>query len=98
MKPLIYTINKNDHGEIAMSEEEFKKILNEVYDAGYEDGKAQTAQIYPLTPPIEPTPIPLPNKPYWDWATNAPYRASTTTTTDSSPSQGANSTTIDDNK
>lgn len=72
MKPLFYTINKNDYGEIAMSEEEFKKILNEVYDAGYEDGKTQATRIYPSTPPIEPTPIPLSDPPYWDWTKKQP--------------------------
>ena len=96
VRPLIYAINKNQWGEIAMDEEEFKKILNEVYDAGYEDGRIQATRA-PLAPtpipvPSAPTPIPAPNKPYWDWATTAPSRTSTTTTIGSSPSQGADST------
>ena len=98
MKPLIYAIDKNVYGKVFMSEEEFKKILNEVYDAGYEDGKAQATRIYPSTPPIEPTPIPHPYKPYWDMVTNVSPRTSTTTTTGSSLPQSANSTTIEDNK
>ena len=47
-----------------MSEEEFKEVLNEVYNAGYEDGMAQGTM---------PMPMPqYPQSPYWDWTQKQP--------------------------
>lgn len=39
MKPLVYFVDKVDKDNYALTKEELNKILEEVYQAGYEDGK-----------------------------------------------------------
>lgn len=38
MKPLVYFVDKNDENKYVLEKEELNKILEEVYQAGYEDG------------------------------------------------------------
>lgn len=39
MKPLVYFVDKVGKDNYALTKEELNKILEEVYQAGYEDGK-----------------------------------------------------------
>lgn len=39
MKPLVYFVDKNNQDKYVLEKEELNKILGEVYQAGYEDGK-----------------------------------------------------------
>lgn len=37
MKPVVITIQKDDEGYIKLTEEQFKKYIQEAYEAGYND-------------------------------------------------------------
>lgn len=39
MKPLVYFVDKDDKDNYVLSKEELNKILEEVYQAGYNDGR-----------------------------------------------------------
>ena len=68
MKPLVYTLNRDEHGKIIMSEDDFKRVLDEVYEAGYNDGNRQCKILYPST--IE---NPLTNTQH-EWLNNTPIK------------------------
>ena len=63
MKPLVYAVIQNDRGEIVMSRDEFKRVVDEVYEGGYNDGKGQHLQIPPVYDPLNPVEMPLVNTP-----------------------------------
>lgn len=52
MKTKIFT--KNEKGKIEFTEAELKKILDEIYNEGYNDGKSRS---YTYTTPIRTTPL-----------------------------------------
>lgn len=51
MKTKIFT--KNEKGKIEFTEAELKKLLDEIYNEGYNDGKSRS---YTYTTPIHATP------------------------------------------
>ena len=51
MKPLVYFVDKNDQDKYVLDKEELNKILEEVYQAGYEDGYRAHSKSYPYTIP-----------------------------------------------
>lgn len=63
MKPLVYAVIQNECGEIVMSRDDFKRVVDEVYEAGYNDGKGQRLQITPVYDQLNPVEIPLVNTP-----------------------------------
>ena len=63
MKPLVYAVIQNERGEIVMNKDEFKRVVDEVYEAGYNDGKSQRLHVTPVYDPLNPVEIPLVNTP-----------------------------------
>ena len=46
MKPLVYLIDKkNNNNEILIDKDEFKEMLNEVYQAGFYDGQSYKGNV-----------------------------------------------------
>ena len=83
MKTKIFT--KNENGKIEFTENELKKLLDEIYNEGYYDGKSRS---YIYTTPYT-------SKPWWQygtWCTADSTTASTTATTTTATSGTSNST------
>lgn len=83
MKTKIFT--KNENGKIEFTENELKKLLDEIYNEGYYDGKSRS---YTYTTPYI-------SKPWWQyetWCTADSTTASTTATITNAISGTSNST------
>ena len=48
MKPLVYFVDKDEKDNYVLSKEELNKILEEVYQAGYEDGLRGSKYVTPI--------------------------------------------------
>lgn len=62
---MIKIFSKNENNKIEFTEEELKKLLDEVYKEGYNDGKNNNVYTY-YTPSITWTPDP---NPWWTHVT-----------------------------
>lgn len=51
MKPLVYFVNKDDKYNYVLDKEELSRILEEVYQSGYEDGCRDHSRRYPYIIP-----------------------------------------------
>lgn len=83
MKTKIFT--KNENGKIEFTENELKKLLDEIYNEGYNDGKSRS---YIYTTPTRTTP-------WWQygtWCTTDSTTVKGTTTT--ATTAGAGSSTL----
>ena len=70
MKTKFFT--KNNKGKVEFTEKELKKLLDEIYNEGYFDGRA--SKTYTYTTPW------YPNTPYYTWTTTAASTGSDTIT------------------
>lgn len=87
MKTKIFT--KNENGKIEFTENELKKLLDEIYNEGYNDGKSRS---YIYTTPYT-------SKPWWQYgtwctadSTSSTIPTTATTTTASTNTTSGNST------
>ena len=64
MKTKFFT--KNSKGKVEFTEKELKKLLDEIYNEGYRDGRA--SKTYTYTTPWYPY---YTNTPYYTWTTTA---------------------------
>ena len=62
MRPIILKIVTNGDGNIVLSEEEFEKIVNKIYEQGVEDGQREARLVNPYINQQHTDPFILPIK------------------------------------
>ena len=88
MKPILIIKEKNENGKYEFTKEEIEKIIDQYYNEGVSDGKAQSQPIY-----INPSPYTYPTAyPTDEWWKKQPWVCSWLTESHSEPNPNIRAT------